>query len=181
MKKELHLYDWDGTLFRSPEPTPGWGDREMWWRELGSLSPPCVPKAPDASWYNGALVAKAKKSIGDAEVLAVMATGRRTHFGKRLTELIAAGGMRGFDVVAPKPGGRTEAFKTALLLKLLDKHPTIEKVVIYDDRAPHLAGFKAALEARGLTVETTHIRIKAKPALCEVPSPARVATRFLAA
>jgi hypothetical protein len=179
--KELHLYDWDGTLFRSPEPTADWAaDKEMWWRDLGSLSPPCVPKAPGAAWFNGPVLGAAKKSIARSDVLAVMSTGRRTHFTKRLKELMAAGGLR-FNVVAPKTDGRTEAFKTALLHKLLDKYPTIEKVVIYDDRAPHLAGFKRALEARGLTVETNHIRIEAKEALCELPSPSRVASRYLAA
>ena len=132
----------------------------MWWRDLNSLLPPCVPATPKEEWYNAPLVDTAKESIENPEVLAVMATGRRLHFTERLKELMEIAGLGGFNVVAPKPEGRTAAFKTALLHKLLDENPTIEKVVIYDDRALHLAGFKKELEARGLEVETNCIKLE---------------------
>jgi|SaaInlStandDraft_4_1057021.scaffolds.fasta_scaffold00075_39 hypothetical protein len=45
---ELHLYDFDGTLFRSPEEPKWWSDvsKKNWWTSAPSLDEPCVPRQP---------------------------------------------------------------------------------------------------------------------------------------
>lgn len=70
MSIELHVFDFDGTLFRSPVPDTkqlarlGLRDRYGrlmqptsergglgWFQSLRTLSPPVVPEAPDRNWY----------------------------------------------------------------------------------------------------------------------------------
>ena len=45
---ELHLYDFDGTLFRSPEEPKWWSDvsKKNWWTSAPSLDEPCAPRQP---------------------------------------------------------------------------------------------------------------------------------------
>jgi len=59
--KHLAIFDFDGTLFKSPHPsrnlwTPAliqWLiDCGSWYTELGTLSPPLVPAVPDISWFD---------------------------------------------------------------------------------------------------------------------------------
>ena len=75
MSTELHIYDFDGTLFRSPHQPAVWeGD---WWSDPASLLPPCVPEKPGSEWWIASTVSSAKRSISDSDVFAVMMTGRK--------------------------------------------------------------------------------------------------------
>ena len=75
---ELHFFDFDGTLFRSPFPPEWWPwpGGTKWWSWEESLTEPCVPERPGREWWNGPIVQQAKKSIKDPNVYAVLATGR---------------------------------------------------------------------------------------------------------
>ena len=114
---ELHLYDFDGTLFRSPHQPMVWeGD---WWNDVRSLMPPCVPDRPGAKWWVGSTVSSAKQSIGDSDVFAVLSTGRldRSGFRYRIPELLKQKGLN-FDEVHLAPPQGTLNFKKNLLWKV---------------------------------------------------------------
>ena len=180
MPTEIHLFDFDGTLFRSPEPPTGWTGKS-WWTYPGSLEPPCIPEKPGADWWISSTVAQARKSISDPDVWAVLATGRRDSiFRWRVPELLKHGGLS-FDEVHLSPGD-TLPFKKALLLKLLNRFPFVERVRLWDDRANHIAEFESMLQRLGVGFETTAVRATPMPTTCEVTSQeVRVASRWLAA
>lgn len=175
---ELHLYDFDGTLFRSPHPPDTWSDKGGWWSDSISLSNPCVPVKPDAGWWNEGVVAAAKKSISNPEVLAVLCTGRQVQsFARyRVPELLHQKGLN-FDAVYLKPSsGSTDSFKKQVILKLLALYQDIQVVHIFEDRLHHLEGFCQVVEAQGVTCVPHPIR--GPEPVCEAAAQ-RLARRWL--
>jgi hypothetical protein len=163
---ELHLYDFDGTLFRSPESPLG--DVRGWWSKEQSLNPPCVPDNPDASWWNLPVVVEAKQSISNPDVLAVLLTGRRDAiFRWRVPELLKGIGLR-FDQVALGQGASVAAFKAQVVSQLLSRYPVIGRVVFWDDTAENLAAVGRVVEQRGRVFVPVKVRTVTAPALCNV-------------
>lgn len=144
---KLHVFDFDKTLFRSPERPEGW--EGGWWGKLDSLSPPLVPKQPDDEWWNDSVVKAAKRAIANADVMAVVVTGRLQKFSLRLTELLAQAGLSGFDAVYLSGGGPTDAYKLGVLKELLADNPTVRGVALWDDNGEQLRKFADWVEAGG--------------------------------
>ena len=165
---ELHMYDFDNTLFRSPLP-PSWWSERGWWGRSESLSPPCVPATPDADWWNEDVVEKARESIADPSVLAVVITGRsepKANFAERVPQLLAQKELA-FDEVRLNPYGPTDRFKLAKLRKLLRQHPTIRVVHLWEDRAEHLEHFVTSLTEDGYEVVPHLVPERAHSVVCE--------------
>lgn len=141
---ELHIYDFDNTLFRSPEPPEWWDKKKMgnWFMEVISLSEPFIPVNPSSEyWYNG-VVASAKKSIASMNTLAIICTGRPNTNGAlryRVAELLKGKGLD-FDGVYlnPTPGGSTSQYKAKLVFALLKKYPNITSVSVWEDTQKNL-------------------------------------------
>jgi len=171
---ELHVYDFDGTLFRSPHPPNTWSDKGIWWSDSISLSNPCVPVKPGSTWWNEAIVSAAKRSIADPEVLAILCTGRALQsFARyRVPELLRQRGLT-FDAVYLNPSGDTGSFKKTVLLKLLARYPDITVVHIYEDRPHHLAEFCQVIERRG--VECIPHLVQEPQPTCEAATVTRLA------
>lgn len=158
---ELHLFDFDGTLFRSPMPPKDYkGKKGEWWRDWKSLSPPIVPEIPSDKWWNKKLVNQAKRSISNPRVYSVLATGRLDDkFRWRVPELLKHVGLN-FDAVYMKPGGKTLDFKSKLIDRYLKKYPFLDKVIIWDDRTHHLGEFDKMLQKKGIDYEIVPVNIK---------------------
>lgn len=145
---ELHLFDFDGTLFKSPDP-PMWWDSGSWWADGQSLEPPCVPEKPGPEWWIGSTVTQAKRSIANPEVWTILCTGRNDRpFRWRVPELLHQKGLR-FDEVFLNKGGGTAEFKKGILRAQLRKHPHIDTVHIWEDRPNHLKAFVSFVESLG--------------------------------
>jgi len=179
---ELHLYDFDGTLFRSPLPPASWPNEGSWWSDSTSLSAPCVPDKPGGGWWFEPVVAAAKASIASPDVLAILCTGRSSQsFARfRVPELLRIKGLD-FDQVYLKPGITTssEAFKKGIIQKLLGLYPDITTVHIYEDRGAHLNAYCQMVKGMGL-VCIPHL-IKGPESVCEEAAIQRVASRWLRA
>jgi hypothetical protein len=178
---ELHLYDFDGTLFRSPLPPDSWPGGEAWWSDSISLSDPCVPVRPGGAWWNESVVSAAKKSIAAPDVLAVMCTGRssRSFARFRVPELLRQKGLD-FDAVFLKPNiaSPTEPFKKAVILQVLARNPDITVVHLYEDRPNHLTAYQNLVEGLGATC-VPHL-IRAVEVQCDAAAQ-RLARRWLQA
>jgi hypothetical protein len=165
---ELHIYDFDGTLFRSPHSPATWkGD---WWSDPASLMAPCVPEKPPSDWWNQPVLAKARASISSPDVFALLMTGRKdkSAFRYRVPELLRQVGLR-FDVVHLVGGNHpdgTIAGKLAVMRKTLRDFPFITKIVVYDDRPTHLKAFKDLGGRMGLEVETHLVRALSMTPMC---------------
>ena len=157
---EIHLYDFDGTLFRSPMPPATWdGD---WWNATASLMPPCVPNEPGHDWWIHDTIAAARESIANPNAYAILATGRGDRSGLRwrVPELLHQVGLR-FDSVNLAPDSGTLAWKKHLLqsalLRVSNATPDDVSVHIWDDRLHHLAQFKQVALLLGINPENIHL------------------------
>lgn len=153
----LAIFDFDGTLFRSPQPpTDDRAELAKWWRSENSLLPPFVPERPDGSWWNGAVVHAARKAISDEDTLAVVLTGRRDNAGlrKRVEGLLRMGGLT-FDAVYmnPDPAGTAVEWKTSKIKAVLGSAAGVETVQVWDDLADNVNALESVARMMGLAVE----------------------------
>ena len=59
---ELHLYDFDGTLFKTPEYKPEWWKAPgqwSWFAHPVAMTEPCIPLRPSDDWWIASTVADA--------------------------------------------------------------------------------------------------------------------------
>jgi hypothetical protein len=150
MIRELHIYDFDATLFMSPMHPDDWeGHIGSWYDTLQSLTPPCVVD-PSGMWINST-VSDAMESIGNPEVYTVLMTGRGAspELSARVEELIAGAGLS-FDEVHLKPGGGTAPWKSSMMEQFIAGMPDLEVVQVWDDRSNHLETFVKMIEGLGL-------------------------------
>lgn len=168
---ELHLFDFDGTLFRSPVEPLWWPGGMGWWADQRSLNMPCVPDKPGSDWWIGSTVSAAKRSISDSNVYAVMATGRNDKaYRWRVPELLNQKGLR-FDEVHLNPGGDTQAWKKGLVAGILRRYPNITKVQIWEDQQSNLRAYEAMLVRAGYEVDGHLVRVDPKEPLCKLDDP----------
>lgn len=151
---ELHVFDFDNTLFRSPEPPEWWSTKKMgyWFNDAVSLSEPFVPQKPSSDyWFNG-VVSEAKRSISDMNTLAIMCTGRPNREGAmryRVAELLKDKGLD-FDEVHLNTGGQTARYKAKLVFDLLNKYPNIKSVSVWEDTQENLDAIEKVCDHFGL-------------------------------
>ena len=153
---KLHIFDFDNTLFRSPEPPKWWDKKRMgsWFAEVVSLSDPFIPINPGSDyWFNG-VVASAKKSIASMDTFAIMCTGRPNTNGAlryRVAELLKVAGLD-FDEVHlnPAPGGSTSQYKAKLVFELLKRYPNIKSVSVWEDTQENLDAIHKVCNSLGI-------------------------------
>jgi hypothetical protein len=150
---ELHIYDVDGTLYKSPK-APG-GD-PVWYFHAHSFG---APKAPgyDGRWILSVL-SRARHSVLDPTVKTVILTGRPDHppMRKKVLSLLRLTGLR-FDAVVLQPipfSGTTAQYKKSVVDQWLKQLPSVRKVVFYDDEQDNLLSV-------GKTVERCGVQYKA--------------------
>jgi hypothetical protein len=169
--RELHLFDFDGTLFRSPSPPPWW-EGKSWWVSPASLGPPCVPREPGLDWWNEEVLDEALNSTRDPEVLAVLLTGRNYNLGGyrwRVPKLLSQVGLD-FDIVKLNPkGGSSEStlnFKADEIAHLLELHPSIKFFRIWEDREEHLRVISELVSNLRIPVDQTLVESTSHPVAC---------------
>lgn len=158
----LAVFDFDGTLFRSPE-APAWHDKG-WYVSQGSLGPPCVPQKPGPEWWIPNTVSAAREAISDRNTYAIMMTGRvDSIFRWRVPELLKQAGLS-FDEVHLNKGGETSRFKLGVMAKVLRRY-SFKKVEIWDDNSLYLKTYEKVL-SKFFQVETHLIKARFMEPLC---------------
>jgi hypothetical protein len=154
--KRLTVFDFDGTLFRSPEKPEGF--KGNWWASKESLAEPHVPESPDRSYWFKDTIAAAEEAFDNSKTYSVMMTGRmQRNFEKRILDLLEQNGINFNEVHMNDSGQDTEKFKLQEIKKILKKYPTISLVEIWDDKADHLKYFKKELETDNLKVKINKV------------------------
>ena len=148
MIDRIAIFDFDGTLFKSPEQ-PSWWPHQGFWGRLETLSPPFVPEHPDSDWWASSIVSEAKKAAGDSSTYACLLTGRIPKFEKRIKELLAGEGIR-FDNYFFTRGSSTLPFKLSTIENLVQRFPDVKLVEIWDDRTEHVGQFESKLSELGV-------------------------------
>lgn len=178
MIDRIAIFDFDGTLFRSPERPPWWPHQGFWGR-LETLSPPFVPEHPGSDWWASSIVSEAKKAASDPSTYSCLLTGRIPKFERRIKELLAGGGIR-FDGYFFTKGSTTLPFKLSIIETLVQRFPDVKLVEMWDDRTEHVGQFESRLSELGVGYEV-HSVPKATREFAigsdDIPA-AKVAVRF---
>ena len=143
----LSIFDFDGTLFASPERPPWWPFQGFWGRPE-SLNPPYVPERPGNDWWAPKVVAAARQAISDTETYTALLTGRQPKLGPRIKQLLHGEGLR-FDEYHFSNGDNTLPFKLGVIENLVLKVQP-EWVDVWEDRGEHIGSFESTLRQLGV-------------------------------
>jgi len=171
--KNIHVYDFDNTLFSSPLPNPQlWHPSTIgllqsyevfahggWWHNpeiLAATGEGIEKEEPRAwqGWWNETVVSLVGTSLQEKETLTVLLTGRgETNFADLINKIANSRNLD-FDMVVLKPEvgpnqqqfTSTMDFKQAFLRDLVLTYRSADNIRIYEDRIKHVKGFRDFME-----------------------------------
>jgi len=172
---DLAIFDFDGTLFATPD-RPAWWPWQGFWGRVESLSPPYVPERPPGDWWVPVVVSAAKKAIADPNTYVVLLTGRPTKLAQRVKELLTQQGLR-FDEYLFSPGDSTLPMKLGAIDRLVQQLQP-NHVTMWEDRSEHIGDFERKLADLGVAFKV-HKMPRATHEMENAPTIAfRVAARY---
>jgi hypothetical protein len=156
MLDTLEIFDFDWTLFRSPHP-PGDVPRKSWLHHPKSLLPPVVPLRPGSEFWIEEVVREIKAAQRRRNTITAVITARRAKAGERIQQLLAQ------KFIDPDHFCLREAsyqrdkdkmyFKRREVLSILKQHPSITRIVVWEDHPGHIDDYKAVADRKGLKFE----------------------------
>jgi hypothetical protein len=156
IKKTLVVFDFDGTLFKSPYKPEGW--KGAWWSNIKSLTPPLMPQHPGNEWWNDEICEEAFVSLADPAAYTIMLTGRIDKvFNERVNELLEQKGFN-FPYVGLAKLHTSIDSKFQHLDKILSDNPYFEKIIFYDDRTEHFPLFEEYCNKKELECEVIPVK-----------------------
>lgn len=154
MKNRTVIYDFDGTLFNSPNREIGEAIYQQstgtkfpfqgWWGRNETLLPPIVPEKPGPEWLIVDPVAAYKKDSKDKNCELILMTGRPFKNKKRVIEICDHFDLK-FDQYyfrgqKGQKGHNTIEIKTNFIIDNLI-HDRLEILEIWEDRPEHVLEF----------------------------------------
>ncbi|KAI8370399.1 uncharacterized protein BYT42DRAFT_582251 [Radiomyces spectabilis] len=134
-----------------------------WWRDTRSLELGPLDELKKSAWanfWNESVVESARKAIQDPNKLVVVLTGRRYHpFHHLIDAMLKAKGLQ-FDIIGLRPDPESDdadelgfntqpnvfdttmEFKSLFLINMLANVPSLENVIMWDDRVSHVRWFR---------------------------------------
>lgn len=151
---ELHIYDFDSTLYHSPAP-PVPEESNMWYFHAKSLGLPDRPGF-DHRWILPVLIQARRSQLNPSAAL-VLLTARPDHKAMReiLYRTLALTDIK-WDAVKLKPiffPGSDAAYKASTVKQWLEAMPSIKKVVFYDDQRANLEAVALVVQAKSKKYE----------------------------
>jgi hypothetical protein len=163
MYNKLISFDFDSTLFNTPEPHAGKVEWEKktgipwayngWWGKVESLNPEVFYIHMNEWVYRRYIEAK-----NDPNAFVILATGRLLKVPKMLetiNKMLEQNGLE-FDGVYLNWGGETFDFKTKLFSQLMNKLK-VKEMTMYDDRHEHIGRFRQWSQDRGEKINIVDI------------------------
>jgi len=150
-KLKLNVFDFDDTLFKSPEPPSDWKKSiGTWYYEPQSLSRDLISDGSDL--WNEHVVSKAMECLNDNNAITILLTGRNNrNFNQVVNELLLVKGLN-FDYVNLNKGGDTGKFKIREISSILQNNDNIKTIEFWDDNEKYLESYKNTFEAMGYNV-----------------------------
>lgn len=177
--RRIHVYDFDNTLYFSPQPNRQLYTRQLlgtlyggdllggrdWWSEplfleksfnemLGIQN----ESVREQEFWNKEIVDLARSSFEDDETISIILTGRKEEaFGSLFENTLKQSKMTFFNAIClKKPGvaNSTMDYKKAVLTDIIDEYEgTLEEITIYDDRISQIQKIKDFLNQLGGTFQ----------------------------
>lgn len=130
--KKLSIFDFDDTLFKSPDKPKGY--KGNWWIQEKSLSSELIGEIPDDSYWNLDVVSSALKEISDKNTICVMMTGRIGNvFEERIKQLLKQKQLNFKKFYFNSFGQDTAQYKIDEINKILKKYNSIKNIEMWDD------------------------------------------------
>lgn len=153
-KKRVVIYDFDGTLFNSPdreagettyfEATGKMFPFQGWWGRLETLMPPIVPEKPGAEWLIKDTVEAYRQDAQDENTELILMTGRPFKIRKRVIEICESHDLKFHaHYFRGQPGQRgrdTFEIKCNFIIEDII-HDNLEVLEIWEDRPEHTSEF----------------------------------------
>lgn len=153
-KKRCVIYDFDGTIFKSPDRDAGelayfTETGQMftfpgWWGRLESLIPPVVPDKPSEDWFISDTISAYREDFKDENTEVILMTGRPYKHRKRIFEICEHYDLL-FDnhYFRGQPGqkGRDTLEIKANLITEHVINKELRKLEIWEDRPEHTSSF----------------------------------------
>lgn len=162
---EIHVYDFDNTLFRSPLPNPALFTYKAigalsdgttmldlgWWQDPVPFDKIAETSADGSrhwnSYWNDDILPLLELSHKNEQVLTIIMTGRKKHlFRGIMSEMLQSKGITA-DAVVLKEGKfvNTISYKTQVLVDMLERYTNVKLVKIFEDRENQMKGFQKFL------------------------------------
>ncbi len=155
----LALFDFDGTLFRSPT-RPEWWPYTRFLSAPDSLFPPLIPIEPPADWWVDSVVTDARERMKwEAGTYTVLVTGRNVAFDRRIGFMCRSHRLYFNELhFAVEDQKSTLHRKLEVLEKLVDRMPNLKHVLAYEDSAENLDAWGTFLETKKIAYTPRHIQ-----------------------
>ena len=148
-KDKLVVYDFDGTLFNSPDRLEGEAIyvRETgqnlpfkgWWGKIESLSPPFVPQSPAPEHYNLKVLATYFENKKDSRI--ILMTGRPYKLRHRVEEILAAQGFQAESYYYRIDSNRHIVDIKSEYIESKEIGENIKSIEIYEDQKDNITKF----------------------------------------
>jgi len=139
--KNLCVFDFDETLFRSPKQPKDF--KGNWKISKESLDAPHVPEIASDSFWNLKVINDARKCLSDDRNYCILLTGRVGDiFEKRIKELISQKSLNFKEIHLNDFSSDTVEFKTEKINNILRRNPSIQNIKFWDDKKEYLKKFK---------------------------------------
>ena len=161
---EIHIFDFDGTLFKSPHPPKGWTDG--WWANTRSLAPPCVPEKVSSDWWNRPVANELRESMRRPDVVTIVMTGRLERFRKRISKLLSSAGLAPDELMLSPGGMATSQYKKQHMRWLFSQFPATRAVHFWEDRHDHLKEFEKYALKQGYNFVPHPVKNVSNPPAC---------------
>jgi hypothetical protein len=154
--KVLEIFDFDWTLFRSPQPPEGVA-RKTFLHSSESLEPPYVPLRPGSKFWIEETVREMRSATRRRDTIVALITARRAGVADRIEELLLQRGIEP-DYFFNRPAAFNKDkdrvhFKRRMTLRILDQNPDIAKISIWEDEPEQVDSVKDVARRRGLDFE----------------------------
>jgi hypothetical protein len=148
-KEVLYVFDFDGTLINT-----GNGDENQkaiykkktgkdwawssWWDIKESLNTSIFTHTPILD-----VIDVYNSVVNTPNAFVVMLTGRKNHLKDCVEAVLNENGITYFDRYMYNYGGNTLVNKKEQIFKLINEYPSIQNIIMYDDRVGHVSKFKS--------------------------------------
>ncbi|KAK5582466.1 hypothetical protein RB653_004051 [Dictyostelium firmibasis] len=180
MSKTLYIFDFDGTLFKSPEPNPSIWNASIvgkiksmpdeggfgWFQDTITLDDPYVPTKPDRDiWFNKNVLDDALNALKNQDNVVCLLTGRTVLYENIIDRILESvelkfhhKGLKPLNV-ANVQRETTFDFKKKFILNLMNNiyKDEIKRVIIYEDRINHVDLFNSFLATLS-TLDHYHVK-----------------------
>lgn len=159
---KISIFDFDGTLMRTPHPEEG----KKKWENFYNKDYPHIgwwskPESLDDAVFNidtiETTINDYKKEMETPNTLVIMLTGRLSHQHDQIMELLKFHGIV-FTEYHYKESGDTLNSKLNSIIKLLNRFPQVNHIEMWEDREPHSIAFEEWGKENNVKIEVNLVK-----------------------